>query len=84
MVKNADWGPEDKTIKASERMESLVGKKVKVIMSYAMPGQMVGTEFEAIYKDCFPLGKEYFLKFDFNGAERLVRTLSTVEILEIK
>lgn len=87
MTEKADWGPDEKTIKASERISFLVGKKVFVRTCFVdrsgNSNEVHYDDFNAIYLDLFPLGREYFFKFERAGVIILVGTKCVNEILEL-
>lgn len=68
--------------KVSERLAWLDGRHVSVRVTYAEIGQLGGEQFNAIYRDVVPLGREYFFVFEVAGRRRLIRTGSVVEIIE--
>jgi hypothetical protein len=69
--------------RVGERVEFLQGKKVRLRVAYAEIGQLGGETFDAIFRDCIPLGREYFFVLEVSNATRMIRTSAVIEICEI-
>lgn len=69
--------------RVGERVEFLQGKIVRVRVAYAEIGQLGGELFDALFRDCIPLGREYFFVLEVSGKSRLVRTSAVIELSEI-
>lgn len=69
--------------KVSERLEWLIGERVAVKVAYSELGQVSSDAFDGVYVDTVPMGREYFFVFEVDGARRLLRTSSVVEVRQI-
>jgi|WetSurMetagenome_2_1015567.scaffolds.fasta_scaffold612739_2 hypothetical protein len=83
MIEKPNTLKQETVSKVGERLGWLTGRKVRVRLAYGELGQLGSEEFIAVYMDTLPLGREYFFSFKSGGKNRLVRTTSVVEIIEV-
>ena len=83
-TKNADNQPTNRLQPASivsERLTWLIGRNVRVKLQTSKDGQ--SEDFTAIYEDCLPVGRGYFMVFVVKKKRRLVQSSYVTQLDEL-